>query len=146
MSPWAAFPLAPTGSHEVTNIPPPFDAIWLIAGLVTGLALGSFVTMLSYRLPRRLSIIEPGSHCPVCKTPLKPRDLVPVVSWVVQRGNCRYCGTFIGWRYVLIEFVVASTVVVAFVIFGFTLWLLFPLTLIVALVTALVVWLEHQSA
>jgi len=50
-------------------------------GLVTGLTLSSFVTMLSYRLPRRLSIITPGSHCPVCKPPLKPRDLVPVVSW-----------------------------------------------------------------
>ena len=92
-------------------------------GLVTGLTLGSFVTMLSYRLPRRLSIITPGSHCPACKTPLKPRDLVPVLSWVVQRGNCRYCGTFIGWRYVLIEIVLAFTATVAFIIFGFTLWL-----------------------
>jgi leader peptidase (prepilin peptidase) / N-methyltransferase len=131
---------------KVTNIPLPFEAIWLIMGLVTGLTLGSFVTMLSYRLPRRLSIITPGSHCPACKTPLKPRDLVPVVSWVVQRGNCRYCGTFIGWRYVLIEIVLAFTATVAFIIFGFTLWLLFPLALIVTLITALVVWLERQSA
>ena len=131
---------------KMTNIPPPFEAIWVIMGAVTGLTLGSFVTMLSYRLPRRLSIITPGSHCPACKTPLKPRDLVPVVSWVVQRGNCRYCGTFIGWRYVLIEIVLAFTATVAFIIFGFTLWLLFPLALIVTLITALVVWLERQSA
>ena len=127
---------------------PPFDATWfrLIAGLVTGLILGSFVTMLSYRLPRRLSIITPGSHCPACKTRLQPRDLVPVVSWAVQRGKCRYCGTFIGWRYVLIEIVLALAAAVVFIIFGFTLWLLIPLALIVTLVTALVVWLERQSA
>ena len=112
-------------------------------GLVTGLMLGSFVTMLSYRLPRHLSIIVPGSHCPACKTPLKPLDLVPVVSWVVARGKCRYCGTFIGWRYVLIEILMAFTSTMAFIIFGFTFWLLLPLALIVTLITSLVVWLER---
>jgi leader peptidase (prepilin peptidase) / N-methyltransferase len=128
--------------------PSPFDATWyrLIVGLVTGLALGSFVTMLSYRLPRRLSIVWPGSHCPVCKTPLKPRDLVPVVSWAVLRGRCPYCGAFIGWRYVLIEILVALASAAAFVILGFTLWLLLPLALIVTMVTAIAVWLERQSA
>jgi leader peptidase (prepilin peptidase)/N-methyltransferase len=127
--------------------PWPFDATGyrLIAGLVTGLALGSFVTMLSYRLPRRLSIVWPGSHCPVCKTPLKPRDLVPVVSWAVLRGRCRYCGAFIGWRYVLIEILVALASAAAFVILGFTLWLAGALALIVTLVTALAVWLERRS-
>ncbi len=127
----------------MTNIPPPFDAIWLMMGLVTGLTLGSFVTMLSYRLPRRLSIIMPGSHCPTCKTPLKPLDLVPVISWVVQRGNCRHCGTFIGRRYVMIEILMACTSTMAFIIFGFTFWLLLPLALSVMLITALVVWLER---
>lgn len=125
------------------DIPPSFDATWLlIAGLVTGLTFGSFVTMLSYRLPRRLSIIWPGSHCPACKTPLKPRDLAPVASWVMQRGKCRYCGAFIGWRYVLIEIVLAFTAAAAFVLFGITLWLLIALALIVTLATALVIWLE----
>ena len=102
--------------------PSPFDATGyrLIAGLVTGLVLGSFATMLGYRLPRRLSIVWPGSHCPVCKTPLKPADLVPLVSWAVLRGKCRYCGAF-------------------------TLWLLLPLALIVTMVTALAVWLERRS-
>ena len=71
---------------------------------------------------------------------------MPVVSWAVQRGKCRYCGTFIGWRYVLIEIVLALAAAVVFIIFGFTLWLLIPLALIVTLVTTLVVWLERQSA
>ncbi|HXW69870.1 MAG TPA: prepilin peptidase [Methylocella sp.] len=131
----------------MVDISPPFDETWcrLAAGVVTGLILGSFVTMLSYRVPRRLSIVWPGSHCPACKTRLKPRDLVPVVSWAVQRGKCRYCGTFIGWRYVLIEIVLALAAAVAFVFFGFTLLLLILLALIVTSVTALVIWLEGQS-
>ena len=130
----------------MVDISPPFDETWcrLAAGVVTGLILGSFVTMLSYRVPRRLSIVMPGSHCPVCKTRLKPRDLVPVVSWAAQRGKCRYCGTFIGWRYVLIEIVLALVAAVAFVLFGFTLLLLVSLALIVTSVTALVIWLEGQ--
>jgi len=128
-----------------TDIPPPFDTLWLIMGLVTGLILGSFVTMLSYRLPRHLSISLPASHCPACKTPLKPRDLVPVVSWVVQRGNCRYCGAFIGWRYILIEIGLAFLSTMAFTLLGFTPWLLFLLALIVAFITALVVWLERRN-
>lgn len=131
----------------MTDFASPFDATWfrLIAGLGTGLILGSFVTMLSYRLPRRLSIIWPGSHCPVCQTPLKPRDLLPVVSWALQRGKCRYCGAFIGWRYVLIEVFVALASAGVFIIFGFTFLLPVALTLIVTLVTALAIWLERPG-
>src|SRR5450759_3503049 len=89
--------------------PPPFDSLWfrLAAGLVVGLALGSFATMLSYRLPRRLSIILPRSHCPQCKAVLKTRDLVPVFSWVFARGKCRACSAKIGARYPVIELATA---------------------------------------
>jgi leader peptidase (prepilin peptidase) / N-methyltransferase len=126
----------------------PCDETWLrlIAGLVTGLILGSFVTMLSYRLPRGLSIVMPGSHCPACKTRLQPRDLVPVLSWVLQRGRCRHCGSFTGWRYLLIEIAVAGASGAAFLMFGFTYVLPIALALIVTLVTALVIRLERPSA
>lgn len=131
----------------MTDIPLPFDVTWyrLILGLLTGLILGSFVTMLSYRLPRRLSIIWPGSHCPVCQTPLKPHDLVPVLSWATLRGKCRYCGAFIGRRYVLIEIFVALASAAAFALLGFTLWLPAALALVVTLVTALAIWLERPG-
>jgi prepilin signal peptidase PulO-like enzyme (type II secretory pathway) len=129
----------------IDNTPPPFDAAWfrLIVGLAVGVAIGSFVTMLSYRLPRRMSIVTPRSHCPACKTPLKPRELVPVVSWVIQRGQCRTCGVFTGWRYLLIEIVMGLATMLAFVVLGFTFLLLVPLALTMALVTAIVIWLER---
>lgn len=129
------------------DAPPPFDALWfkLAIGLLVGFALGSFVTMLSYRLPRRISIVTPGSHCPACKTRLTPRELVPVVSWVVQRGQCRTCGVFTGWRYVLIEIATGLMVMAAFAMIGFTFLLLLPVMLIVALVTATTIVLEQKG-
>ncbi len=125
--------------------PPPFDALWfrLVVGLVIGLAIGSFVTMLSYRLPRRISIITPRSHCPACKTTLQPRELVPVMSWVIQRGACRTCGTFTGWRYLVIEIVTGLAVMLAFILIGFTFLLLLPIVAIIALVTAVIIWTER---
>lgn len=113
---------------------------------MTGLILGSFATMLSYRLPRAISIVWPRSHCPVCKTRLQPRDLFPLASFAAQRGKCRFCGTFIGWRYPVIEASLALASVAAFVLFSLTFWLLLALTLIITFVTVITIWLEHRNA
>lgn len=90
----------------------------LTLGLVIGLVLGSFTTMLSYRVPRKLSIVTPPSKCPSCETRLKVRDLVPVLSWVLGKGRCRHCGNPIGPRYLIIELVTTALVMLAFVIIG----------------------------
>jgi len=78
---------------------------WYI-GLVVfiyGAVVGSFLNVLIYRLPRGLSIVKPRSHCPNCKTELRARDLVPLLSFLWQRGKCRYCGARISWRYFWVE-------------------------------------------
>src|SRR5580693_3040146 len=92
------------------------DEMWfrLLAGLLVGLALGSFVTMLSYRAPRNLSIISPPSHCPNCHTPLMARDLMPVLSWLIEHGKCRHCGARISARYLIIELITTAASVAAF--------------------------------
>lgn len=51
--------------------------------------------------------MSPGSHCPVCDTPVRARDNVPVVSWLILRGRCHACGERISARYPLIELAVA---------------------------------------
>lgn len=98
------------------------DVLWfrLLAGLVTGLVLGSFITMLSYRLPRKLSIIAPPSKCPHCHTKLRVRDLIPVLSWLMERGHCRYCHKAISRRYLIIELTTAVLTMGAFAHLGFT--------------------------
>ncbi len=89
----------------MSEIPPPFDQSWFrfLLGFVIGGAFGSFATMLAWRVPRGLSIVTPRSHCTACDHTLGARDLVPLFSYLYQRGRCRYCGVKIHPRYLLIE-------------------------------------------
>jgi len=73
-----------------------------IAGLL-GLIVGSFLNVVIYRVPARLSVVRPRSRCPACETPIAGYDNVPVLSWLVLRGRCRHCGVSIPVRYTLVE-------------------------------------------
>lgn len=79
----------------------------IITGL-GGLFIGSFLNVLIYRLPRGQSIIFPGSRCPNCGMHLPVQDLLPVLSFVILKGRCRFCGSFIGGRYPLVEIINAA--------------------------------------
>jgi leader peptidase (prepilin peptidase)/N-methyltransferase len=68
-----------------------------------GLAVGSFLNVVIYRVPLGRSIVAPRSACPACSMPISNRDNVPLVSWVVLRGRCRNCGEPISFRYPLVE-------------------------------------------
>ena len=70
---------------------------------VLGLALGSFANVLIFRLPRKKSIAFPPSNCTSCKTPIKPYDNIPLVSYLILRGRCRHCRAKISLRYPLVE-------------------------------------------
>ncbi len=70
---------------------------------VLGLAVGSFLNVVIYRVPREESIVAPASHCPSCQVPIKHRHNVPVLSWVVLRGRCAGCSAPISVRYPLVE-------------------------------------------
>jgi leader peptidase (prepilin peptidase)/N-methyltransferase len=88
----------------------------VLAGLV-GLVIGSFLNVVWWRVPRGESVVRPPSHCPACGTELRPRELVPVASWVVQQGRCRTCGTHISAKYPLVELATG-------VVFALIAWLL----------------------
>lgn len=68
-----------------------------------GLAVGSFLNVVIYRIPRNESIVTPRSHCPSCGTLIREYDNIPVISWIVLRGRCRHCGTAISIRYLMVE-------------------------------------------
>ncbi len=74
-----------------------------LLGFLLGLAVGSFLNVVIYRLPRGQSVVRPPSHCPACGARLGPSELVPVVSYLVQGGRCRHCGARISPRYPLVE-------------------------------------------
>lgn len=73
--------------------------------LIFGLIIGSFLNVCIYRLPRKESIINPGSHCPKCNRPLQVIDLIPIISFIIYRGKCRYCRQKISWQYPIVELI-----------------------------------------
>jgi leader peptidase (prepilin peptidase)/N-methyltransferase len=79
------------------------DAAAAAIAFAGGLVLGSFFTVLSYRLPRGEAWVSGRSRCPTCGALIAAYDNVPVVSWVVLGGRCRSCGERISWRYPLTE-------------------------------------------
>lgn len=79
----------------------PAAAVALI--FLAGLAIGSFLNVVAYRLPRGESLATPPSRCPRCETPIRLYDNVPVLGWLLLRGRCRECGEPISWRYPAVE-------------------------------------------
>lgn len=68
-----------------------------------GLVVGSFLNVVIWRVPRGESVVSPPSACPHCHQPVRPRDNVPVLSWLLLRGHCRTCAAPIAGRYPLVE-------------------------------------------
>jgi leader peptidase (prepilin peptidase)/N-methyltransferase len=77
--------------------------LWLGFAFVFGLAIGSFLNVVIYRLPEGLSLVSPGSRCPACAAPIRAWDNLPVLSYLVLRGRCRQCRTSISLRYPAVE-------------------------------------------
>jgi leader peptidase (prepilin peptidase)/N-methyltransferase len=76
---------------------------FVLACGVVGLLIGSFLNVVIHRLPAGLSLVAPGSACPACAHPVRPRDNVPVLSWLLLQGRCRDCAAPISARYPLVE-------------------------------------------
>jgi leader peptidase (prepilin peptidase) / N-methyltransferase len=75
----------------------------IVIGVILGLAIGSFLNVVVWRVPRGESVAHPPSACPRCGHRIRARDNVPVLSWLVLRGRCRDCGNPISLRYPLVE-------------------------------------------
>lgn len=78
---------------------------WLVVFVLYGCCVGSFLNVVVYRLPAGMSLVTPGSHCPICGHKLAWYDNIPVLGWLMLRGRCRYCGTAISIQYPLVELV-----------------------------------------
>ena len=120
-----------------------FVLYMLISGLF-GLMLGSFSNVLIYRLPRKESIVFPRSYCPFCGAPIKYRDNIPVLGFILLRGRCRACSAHISWRYPLIELLTGCMVMCLFAILGFSMQFIADVILGSILIAAAVIDLEHM--
>jgi leader peptidase (prepilin peptidase)/N-methyltransferase len=83
----------------------PFEDQWqiaVLAGLV-GLMFGSFLNVCTLRWPSEESVVRPPSHCPGCGTQIRWYDNIPILSYVILRGKCRFCGASISPQYPIVE-------------------------------------------
>lgn len=90
-----------------------------------GIAIGSFLNVVIYRIPLEQNIAFPASHCPKCKTPLKWWHNIPIFSWLFLKGKCAFCQTKISARYPLIEIITGLLFVVLYYKIGLTWYLPF---------------------
>lgn len=96
-----------------------------VMSFIIGACLGSFYNVCIYRIPMKQSIVKPASHCFSCGTYLKWYDNIPILGWPMLGGRCRYCGTPYSSRYCLVELLTAVLYLIAFIVFGPTVLLLF---------------------
>ncbi len=97
--------------------PQPFLMLYAFA---VGAVVGSFLNVVIWRLPRRRSIVSPGSSCPACGAAIRWYDNIPLLSWLVLRARCRACGARISIRYPLVEAAAAVLAVLAMARYGVT--------------------------
>lgn len=101
-----------------------FSPLWtycLFVIFVVGLCMGSFLNCLAWRMTHGESVLHGRSHCTSCGHVLGARDLVPVLSWVLSRGRCRYCGSPVSARYPATELICGLVYASLFVRYGPTL-------------------------
>ena len=76
--------------------------LWIYLAII-GACMGSFINVMAWRLPRKESLIWPGSHCPRCGCGVRWHDNIPVLAWIQLGGRCRDCRTTIPVRYPAVE-------------------------------------------
>ncbi len=91
-----------------------------VYAFIIGMVIASFINVVIYRVPNQISVAKGRSFCPNCHHTLNFLDLFPLISWILLRGKCRYCGCSISKRYPLIEMVGGYLAVLCFYRFDLT--------------------------
>ncbi|HWR55265.1 MAG TPA: prepilin peptidase, partial [Negativicutes bacterium] len=109
-----------------------------------GLIVGSFLNVVICRLPAGDSLVLPASHCPECRQRLAWYELVPVLSYLWQRGKCRHCGTAISLQYPLVELATGAAYLGLFLLLGLQPKLFTSLMFISLCIPIVVIDLDRQ--
>ena len=98
----------------MTGLPLPFLILLLV---IIGASFGSFLNVVIYRVPKKMSIVKPRSHCFSCNTPIKAIDNIPIVAYFLLRGKCKNCGAKFPSRYAFVEVITALLTIIIFIIY-----------------------------
>ncbi len=106
------------------------DTYYYIYFFIFGLIFGSFFNVVATRIPKNESIVFPKSHCDICNHTLKWYELIPILSFLFQKGKCKNCGHKLSIMYPFSELATGLLFLVSFYSFGFSLDLIISLTLV----------------
>lgn len=121
-----------------------FDLLLRIEAFVFGSIVGSFLNVCILRLPLDQSIVKPRSRCPQCGQMIRWFDNIPILSWVLLRGRCRFCKKGISWRYPFIE-LLSGLLAWAFVVrFGIHWWVIVYYLFSASLLVVAVIDIDHR--
>lgn len=109
-----------------------------------GAIVGSFLNVCIHRIPSGQSIVTPPSHCPSCNENVRPYDNIPIVSWLLLGGKCRFCKGRISIRYPLVELLTALLTLFLFRQYGFSVEFATLFLFCVALIIITFIDLDHQ--
>jgi leader peptidase (prepilin peptidase)/N-methyltransferase len=118
--------------------------IEIILIFVLGLIVGSFSNVCIYRIPRNESVIYPASHCPKCRTKIKPVDNIPLLSYILLKGRCRNCRSKISIQYPVVEFLNGLIYLIIYLIYGLSIQSLVYIVLSSALIIIAFIDLQEQ--
>jgi len=111
---------------------------------ILGLIVGSFCNVCIYRIPKNESIIYPASHCPKCRTTIKPVDNIPLLSYALLKGRCRNCGSKISTQYPIVELLTGIIYLIIYLIYGLSIQSLVYIILSSALIIIAFIDLNEQ--
>ncbi len=112
---------------------------------ILGSIIGSFLNVLIYRLPKKESIVKGRSHCTYCGKQILNMDLIPIISYIILRGKCRYCKKPISPRYMIVELLTACSYLAAYVALGYSAELIYAAILFPVLITLSLWDLNHKE-
>ncbi len=119
---------------------------WLraLVALPFGLVIGSFMTVVVARVPEKASLVRPRSACPSCGTPIRNRDNVPVLGWLLLGGRCRACDARISAVYPFLEVTTAFLISATFYVYA-SIWVTVAVAALLSLMPAIaVIDVQHR--
>lgn len=131
--------------RAISDFSPMYVILFSVFSFLFGSVIGSFLNVVILRTPLKQSIITEPSHCFSCGHRLAWYDMIPIFSWLFQRGKCRYCKKPFSPRYMIFEAITAVMYCLAFLIFGLTLQLVYSAVLFAVLVVLSGIDIDHYE-
>lgn len=111
---------------------------------ILGLIIGSFLNVCIYRIPHNISIIKGRSFCPICKNKIKFYDNIPIISYILLKGKCRYCGAPISIQYPVVELIIGIFSLALFIKYSLSYKYIFYFIFVSSLTVLSVIDISHQ--